>query len=172
MFCLKDFIWGKSNCFAAWFQYISIVLNLAYYENKQIKNLGYWPRNILDFGLLEKGLGIVSPLHFAHDFSRKVFVMSYCINWPNFIIWSPLILEILGNMCIATVFFRGCDVINFEINFYLSNQAVILHAQKLKTKISISWERKELLRWNKKHFSSFLNSFQLLKIVTNLWVPL
>ena len=34
-----------------------------------------------------------------------------------------------------------------------------LHAQKVKTKIEISWEWKELLRWNKKHFLSFLKGF-------------
>ena len=38
-----------------------------------------------------------------------------------------------------------------------------LHDQKAKTKIWIYWERKELLRWNKKHFSSILKGFQLQK---------
>ena len=32
---------------------------------------------------LDKGLGIVSPAHFAHDFSRKMFLMLYSINCPN-----------------------------------------------------------------------------------------
>ena len=51
-----------------------------------------------------------------YDFSRKTFLMLYSINWPNFIIWLPLLLEILCNRCIATVCFPGCDVINFENN--------------------------------------------------------
>ena len=32
----------------------------------------------------------------------------------------------------------------------------------------LSWERKELLRWNKKYFSSFLKGFHLSKIVSDL----
>ena len=31
------------------------------------------------------------------------------------------------------------------------------------TKIWISWERKELFRWNKKHFSWFLKGYNLVK---------
>ena len=48
--------------------------------------------------------------------------------------------------------------------FKLSYQAVFLHDQKFRTKIKISQERKELLRWNKKNFSSFLKEFQLLEM--------
>ena len=36
--------------------------------------------------------------------------------WQNFIDGLPLPLEILGNMCIAIVYFPGCDVKDFEIN--------------------------------------------------------
>ena len=56
---------------------------------------------MLDFDFLDKGLGIVSPAHFAYDFSTKMFFMLYSINWPNFIDWLPFLLEILGNMSIA-----------------------------------------------------------------------
>ena len=38
---------------------------------------------------------------------------------------------------------------------YVSNQAVFSTCTKVKTKIWIPWERKQLLRWNKKHFLSF-----------------
>ena len=54
----------------------------------------------------------------------------------------------------------------------LSNQAVFLHDQKFKTKIQISWEQKELLRWNKKYFSSFLKGFRMPKLLSDLWVHL
>ena len=60
------------------------------------------------------------------------FILDF-INWPNFIAWMHLLLEMLGNMWIATVRFPGCDVIIFEIN--LSSEAVFLHDQKFKTKI-------------------------------------
>ena len=40
---------------------------------------------MLNFVLLEKGLGIGFP-HFVYAFSRKMFLMSYSINLPYFII--------------------------------------------------------------------------------------
>ena len=58
---------------------------------------------MLNFGFLDKGLGIISPVHFVYDFSTKVFLTLYSINWSNFIDWLSLLLEILGNMCIAIV---------------------------------------------------------------------
>ena len=58
---------------------------------------------MLNFDFLDKGLGIVSPAHFMYDFSTKMFLMLYSINWQNFIPWLPLLIEILGNMCIAIV---------------------------------------------------------------------
>ena len=45
--------------------------------------------------------------------------MLFSIFWSNFIIWLPLLLEILCNMCIATICLPGCDVINFEIKLIL-----------------------------------------------------
>ena len=97
-----------------------------------------------------KGSVNSSPPHFVYDFSWKMFVMLCFIDWPNFNVWLSL-LEILGNICIAIVYFADCDAINFKINL------IFLHDQKVKTKIS--WEGKELVRWNKK-------DFQLPKIVS------
>ena len=64
----------------------------------------------------KRGLQLVYLPHFLHDFRRKTFLLLYFINWPNFIVWLLLLREVLTNMCIAIVSFRGCDVINFEIN--------------------------------------------------------
>ena len=58
---------------------------------------------MLNFGFLDKGLGIISPAHFVYDFSTKMFFMLYSTNWPNFIVWLPFLLEILSNMGIAIV---------------------------------------------------------------------
>ena len=58
---------------------------------------------MLNFDFLDKGLEIVFPARFVYDFSTKMFLMLYSINWPTFIAWLPLLLEILGNMCIAIV---------------------------------------------------------------------
>ena len=43
--------------------------------------------------------------------------MVYSIIWPTIIVWSPLLLELLNNICIVIICFPVCDVINFEINF-------------------------------------------------------
>ena len=57
--------------YVAYFQYISIALNLAYNKNKLCKTLDYGSRDMLNFDFLEKGLGIFSPPYFVYDFSRK-----------------------------------------------------------------------------------------------------
>ena len=51
----------------------------------------------------EKGLELVFPSHFVYDFSRQMFLMFYSTNWLNFIVWLPLLVEMLCNMCITIV---------------------------------------------------------------------
>ena len=58
---------------------------------------------MLNFDISEKGLGIVSSLHFVYDVLRKMFLMFYCITCSNFTVWLPLALAILGNIYIAIV---------------------------------------------------------------------
>ena len=124
----KKTIWGESKWSAAWFQYVSIALNLTCNEEKLQKTLHYWFRDKLKFDCLEKGLGIVSPPYFVDDFLRKVFVMLYSSNWANFIVWLPLLLEILGNVFQLFAFQVVMSLI-LKLT-YLSNQAVFLHDQK------------------------------------------
>ena len=52
---------------------------------------------------------------------------------------------------------------SFEINLIFLIKPLFLHDQKVKTKIYVSWERRKLLRWNKKYFSLFLKGFNLSK---------
>ena len=169
---LKSFILGKSKWSAAWFHYISIALKLTYNRNKLFKTLNYWSRDMLNFAILDKGLGIVPAEHFVYDFSTKMFIKLYSINWPNFIFWLPLLLGILSNMCIAIVCQPGCDIIDFKTNLIFLIKLFLYMTKKVKTKTWISWERKELLRWSKNHFSSFLKGFLLAKIVSDLRVRL
>ena len=89
---------------------------------------------MLNFVFLEKGLGIVSPPYFVSDFLRKMLLMLYSINRPNFIVTLHLLLEILGNMCNAIVSFPACDFISFEINHTFLIK-LFLHDQKVTTKI-------------------------------------
>ena len=102
----KSFIYGKSKCPEAYFQYISVALNLTYNKNKFHKTLHYWSRDMFNFDFLEKA------------FSRKMLIIFYPINWPHFIVWLPLVLQILGNIYIAIVCFPGCHTmsIKFEIS--------------------------------------------------------
>ena len=73
---------------------------------------------MINFDYLEKSLGIVSPAYFVYDFLRKMFPLLYSINWPNFIVWLPLLLEILDNICVLQLFVNQLiyHVINIEIN--------------------------------------------------------
>ena len=99
----KSLTWGENKWSAVYFQYVSLALNLWYNKNGLYKTLNYWSRDTLNFNFSEKSLALVSPPHFVYDFSRKMFLMLHSINWPNFIVWLPLLLEILGNMCITIV---------------------------------------------------------------------
>ena len=64
----------------------------------------------------QRGLELVFLRYFLHDFWRKFFLTLYFIDWPNFIAWLPLHVDILGNICIVTIFYLFCDVITFKIN--------------------------------------------------------
>ena len=39
---------------------------------------------MFNFYFLEKGLGIVSAPNFVYNFLRKMFLLLYSSNWPNF----------------------------------------------------------------------------------------
>ena len=66
---------------------------------------------MLNFVLFIKG--------FVTNFSTTLcvcfFKMFFYVNWRNFIVWLPLLLEILGNMCMVIICFPVCDVINSEL---------------------------------------------------------
>ena len=48
-------------------------------------------------------------------FQEKKFFMLYSINWSSLNVSLSLLLEILGNMCIAIACYPFCDLIDFEI---------------------------------------------------------
>ena len=112
-------------------------------QNFHTRKLGeitvfYVVRELHKFRLFRKGpgnMGIVSSPRFVNDFSRKMFLMLYFINWPNLIVWMPLLLEILCNMCIAVICYQFCNVINFEIKLMFLIESFFYMIKKLKTKI-------------------------------------
>ena len=112
---------------------------------------------ILIWGLSKRGLEMFSLPHFLHDFWRKIYLLLHSINWPSFIVWLHLIWQILSNMCIVIVCYPGYDVMNFKINLF--NQAVFSTWPKCQGKNLIILRKKELLRWNKHHFSPFLEGY-------------
>ena len=72
---------------------------------------------MLNFDFLENGLGIVSPPHMCMIFQEKYFML-HSINWIDFIVWLPLLLEILGSMFMVIVCQPSCDIMNFKISFF------------------------------------------------------
>ena len=57
----------------------------------------------------------------------KLFFFLYLINLSNFIVWLPSLREILRNMWIVGVYYPGCNVMNFEINFTFLIKLFFLH---------------------------------------------
>ena len=68
--------------------------------------------------------------------------------------------------------FRVNDVINYEINLSFLIKPLFYVTKLFRAKTLMSQEWKELLRWNKKHFLSFLKGFQLPEVVSDLGVAL
>ena len=77
--------------------------------------------NIKLFLKTKIGFELVSLPHFLHEFWRKIFLTLYFINWPNFIVWLSLLLEMLGNMSNKIVCFPGFDlnILKINLNFFL-----------------------------------------------------
>ena len=67
-----------------------------------VQEEGYWKISKLRCKKKKRSLELVWLSHFLHDFWRKMFLTLYSIR-PNFIVWLPLLPEILNNMCIVIV---------------------------------------------------------------------
>ena len=66
---------------------------------------------------------LVSLPNFLHNFSRRILIPLYFINWPTFIACLPLLLEILNNVCIAII---RCTV---WASYIFSLTSVFLHSR-------------------------------------------
>ena len=69
-----------------------------------------------------------------HDFLRKMFPELDSVNCPRFIVSLPLLLEILGNMCIAIACIARSNVINFETNLIFLIKPVFWVTKKSRQK--------------------------------------
>ena len=122
---------------------------------------------MLNFNFSEKGLGLVSASHFANDFSRKMILMLHSINWPNLIVWLPLLLQILGNMCITIVCYPGCDIIKFEINRIFLIKSFCYMTKKSRQKLKYLENKKSF--WSE--IKSIFHHFQGLWVAKNCFRP-
>ena len=78
-------------------RYLSLCLTCwSCRKNGLIRNISLTSKFMISFNISEKGFGLVSQPHFIYDFSRKMFLMLHSINWPTFIVWFPLLFEILA----------------------------------------------------------------------------
>ena len=116
---------------------------------------------MLNFNFLENCLAIVFPPHFVYAFSRKMLLMLFSLNLPNFFVCLSSVLEIMGNMCIAIVSFQGCDVITSEINL------IVLIKQKSQDKTLNILRTKKLWRWKKSISHHFSRAFSYQQLYQN-----
>ena len=120
-------------------QYISIAFNLAFSKGKLYKTLDYWSSDMLViYWFFRIGSGNSFSTKFVYNFSRKMFLMLYSISWPSFI-WLSLLLEILGNMCIAS---QAVMTQTLKLTC-LSNQVVFFTWSKRSRQIEVKGWRKE-----------------------------
>ena len=137
---------------------ILLYIQVKVYQN--ILKLTCWPLvfalYIKLFQKRKRGLELVSLPYFLHDFRGKIFLTLYFINWPNFIGWFPLLLEILFNMCILIIYCSLFDVMNFEMHLTFAIKPFFYITKKSGQKCKYLKNQK-----NFQHFSSFLKDFQL-----------
>ena len=81
----------------------------------------------------KKDIELVSLPDFLHYFSRIMFLLLYPINLPNFIVWLPLLREILDNVCMAMVCWPVYHLTIFEINHIFLIKSFFPQDQKFKT---------------------------------------
>ena len=74
--------------------------------------------------------------------------MSGCFFFVSY--WAIRVLQLFINQVVTWWFLKLTLLI----------KPFFLHDQKVMVKAEISWEERELLRWNKKLFPSFLKDFQ------------
>ena len=54
---------------------------------------------MLNFDFLEKDLGVISPLHFVNDFSRKMFLMNNIVLMSLLITLNDVHIFVLASFC-------------------------------------------------------------------------
>ena len=89
-------------------------VQVAKYQN--ILKISCWPLFFTSHKafFVKRGVKLFSLPHFLHDSWSELFLTLYSINWPDLIVWLPLLFEIFGNiMCIVIVYFPVCSIVSF-----------------------------------------------------------
>ena len=95
---------------------------------------------------------------------KEIFLTLYFISWPNFIVWLPLLLEILINMCIEIICCSFCDVISFEINHNFPIKPFFYITKKLRQKCKYLKNEKKFYHEIKSIFYHFYRAFNFQKL--------
>ena len=91
--------------------YNLLVLYVQVESNWNILKLRCWQLALASYKALSKKKR--SGTHFSAvlpDSSKKLITTLCCINWPYFIVWLPLHLDILANMRIVITYFSVYNV--------------------------------------------------------------
>ena len=121
------------------YNFLLLPVQFEVYQN--ILKLRRWPLACTPYKAFflkkkrNRGLELVSLPHFLHQFWRKTFLTLYVIKCPNFIAWLPLLLDMLGNICIVMKYFPVYDVINFKIDLIFHIKPFSYMTKIAKTKI-------------------------------------
>ena len=99
-------------------------------------------------------------LNFDLIFQEKYF----SVNWPNFIVWLTLRLEILSSMCNVIVCCPVGGVINFEINLSFIIKLFSCMIKKVKEKFLNILRMKRAFNMKKKAFFIILKVLSLKQI--------
>ena len=101
-------------------------------------------------------------------FPKKMFLVLQFINCPNVIVWLPLLLEILGNMCITIICYPGRDVIKSEINLIFLIKPFWYMTKKSRQKLKYLESGKSFWGEIKSYFHHFQRVFSCQKLSQTL----
>ena len=105
---------------------------------------------------LKRGLGLTFGVSIVHDFFHKNVPYLILYQWRKFQCHTLFLSQdIKQNMLLSSYLDKWCHkLLRFSLNHPLKQWLTGKNKEVDKnTKIWISRERKELFRWNKKHFS-------------------
>ena len=105
---------------------------------------------------------LVSTTFFVWFFNKNVSLATF--QWPNFIVWLPLLLETLGNTCIEIVCSPGCDVTTFEISLIFLINPFCYRTKKSRQKFKYFENGKSYWGKIKSNFHHFRRDFNCQKL--------